>query len=41
MKTGLDEKIRGEVKTIKHSLIEEIKQDIKSTLQGTAYNPPG
>jgi hypothetical protein len=23
----------GEVKTIKHSLIEEIKQDIKSTLQ--------
>lgn len=33
MKTGLDEKIRGEVKTIKPSLIEEIKQDIKSTLQ--------
>jgi AICAR transformylase/IMP cyclohydrolase PurH len=32
-KTGLDEKIRGEVKTIKPSLIEEIKQDIKSTLQ--------
>jgi hypothetical protein len=30
---GLDEKIRGEVKTIKPSLIEEIKQDIKSTLQ--------
>ena len=26
-------KIRGEVKTIKPSLIEEIKQDIKSTLQ--------
>jgi hypothetical protein len=25
MKTGLDEKIRGEVKTIKPSLIEEIK----------------
>jgi hypothetical protein len=33
MKTGLDEKIRGEVKTIKLSLIEEIKQDIKNTLQ--------
>jgi hypothetical protein len=33
MKTGLEEKIRGEVKTIKPSLIEEIKQDIKSTLQ--------
>jgi hypothetical protein len=28
MKTGLDEKIRGGVKTIKPSLIEEIKQDI-------------